>query len=259
MSNQIHASAIIEPGAEIGEDVTIGPFSIIGANVKLASGNRIDSHVVIGGHTTIGEGNHFFPHCAIGGAPQSISYKDEPTRVEIGSNNVFRESITVNRGSPDDRGLTTIANDNFFMAYSHVAHDCQLGSNITFANSACLGGHVEVGDHVVLGGYTLVHQFCRIGAHCFTAGASICIQDVPPFMLVAGNRAITHGINVRGLRRRGFSSDDLTELKRAYKIMYRSGHTLKVAIEEIQQTAFDSEHVKFLTDFIQSSERGVIR
>ena len=259
MATHIHPTAIIEDGAKIGDNVSIGPFSIIGSDVQLGDGNQIDSHVVINGDTQLGENNHIFPHCAIGGAPQSITYKGEPTKVQIGNNNVFRESITVNRGSPDDLGITRIAHDNFFMAYSHIAHDCQLGSNITFANCACLGGHVEVGDYVVLGGYTLVHQFCRIGAHCFTAGASICIQDVPPYMLVAGNRAITHGINVRGLRRRGFTSEDISELKRAYKIIYRSGHTLKVAIEEIQQADFSSQHIQFFLEFIQASKRGVIR
>jgi len=259
MTTHIHPAAIVEDGAQIGDDVTIGPFAIIGAHVQIGNGNRIDSHVNIDGHTTIGNGNHFFPYSAIGGAPQSAIYNNEPTRTQIGDNNIFRENVTVNRGSSDGKGITTIADNNFFMAYSHIAHDCQLGSHLVFANSACLGGHVDVGDHVVLGGYTLIHQFCRVGAHCFTAGAAICIQDVPPYTLVAGNRAITHGINVRGLRRRDFSSDDITELKRAYKIIYRSGYTLKDALLEFENREFKSEHVKFLTDFIQESERGVIR
>ncbi|NND82459.1 MAG: acyl-ACP--UDP-N-acetylglucosamine O-acyltransferase [Gammaproteobacteria bacterium] len=259
MATQIHPSAIIEDGAEIGDNVSVGPFSIIGSQVKIGDGTKIDSHVVVEGDTHIGAENHLFAFCAIGGEPQSLAYAGEPTQTRIGDRNVFRENMTVSRGSPDDEGITSVGNDNYFMAYSHIAHDCHVGSNVTFANCACLGGHVDVGDYVVLGGYALVHQFCRIGDHCFTAGAAVCIQDVPPFTLVAGNRAITHGINIRGLKRRGFSADDITELKRAYKIIYRTGLTMKDALKEIESRQFNSPHVKVLTEFIQGSERGVIR
>jgi len=259
MATNIHPTAIIEQGAEIGDNVSIGAFSIIGSEVKIGDGNRLDSHVVIEGDTTVGADNHFFAFCAIGGQPQSTSYAGEPTKTVIGERNVFRENMTVSRGSADGGGLTSIGDDNYLMAYSHVAHDCHLGSHITFANCACLGGHVDVGDYVVLGGYTLIHQFCRIGDHCFTAGAAVCIQDVPPFMLVAGNRAITHGINVRGLKRRGFSADEITELKRVYKIMYRTGLTMKDALKEIGAREFKSPHVEVFTNFIRQSERGVIR
>ena len=259
MSTNIHPSAIVEDGAKIGDNVTIGPFSIIGSNVELRDGNIIESHVVINGHTTIGEGNHLFPYCAIGGEPQSLSYKGEPTLTKIGNNNVFRENITVSRGTVEDDSVTSIGDDNFFMAYSHIAHDCRLGSSIMFANSVCLAGHVHLGDHVVMSGYSLVHQFCRVGKHAFMGPSAVAIQDVPPYTLAAGNRAITHGINVRGLRRRGLASEDITDLKRAYKIIYRSGFTLKNAMIEIEQRQFTSEHVQFLTDFIQGSERGVIR
>ena len=259
MATNIHSSAIIEPGAKIGENVTIGPFSIIGSNVELGDGNNIESHVVINGHTSIGENNHFFPYCAIGGAPQSLSYQGEQTLTEIGSSNVFRENITVSRGTIEDDAITSIGDNNFFMAYCHVAHDCRLGSSIMFANSVCLAGHVKMGDHVVMSGYSLVHQFCRVGRHAFIGPSAVAIQDVPPYTLASGNRAITHGINVRGLRRRGLESEDITDLKRAYKIIYRSGFTLKNAMLEIEQRQFTSNHVKFLTDFIQSSKRGVIR
>lgn len=259
MSTEIHPTAIIEPGAELGVHVSVGPYSIIGADVKIGDGCKVESHVVINGHTTIGENNHFFPFAAIGAAPQSIAYKGEPTEVRIGDNNIFRENVTVNRGTADDSGYTSIANDNFIMAYCHIAHDCHLGSNIVFANCASLAGHCHVGDYVVLAGYSLIHQFCRVGDHCFTGVNSVCIQDVPPFTLVAGNRAITHGINVRGLRRRGFSSEDITELKRAYKIIYRSGLTMSKAIEEIESREWQSDHIKVLTNFIQESKRGVIR
>ncbi|MBX2848445.1 MAG: acyl-ACP--UDP-N-acetylglucosamine O-acyltransferase [Acidiferrobacterales bacterium] len=259
MSTKIHPNAIIEEGAQIGEDVTIGPFSIIGSDVELGDGNYVESHVVINGHTSIGENNHFFPYCAIGGVPQSLSYKEEPTQTQIGSNNVFRENMTVSRGTVEDEGVTSIGDDNFFMAYCHVAHDCRLGSSIMFANSVCLAGHVHLGDHVVMSGYSLVHQFCRVGHHAFMGPSAVAIQDVPPYTLAAGNRAITHGINVKGLRRRGLESEDITQLKRAYKIIYRSGFTLKNAMLEIEEREFSSEHVKYLTDFIQGSQRGVIR
>ncbi len=259
MTTNIHSTAIIEKGAQLGENVTIGPFSIIGPNVTIGDGNRIDSHVSIDGHTKIGDDNHFFPYCSIGSAPQSIAYKGEDTVTEIGSRNVFRENLTVSRGTVDDEGITSVGDDNFFMAYCHIAHDCRLGSNLIFANSACLAGHVHVGDYVIMSGYSLVHQFCRVGSHCFTGPSAVCIQDVPPYTLVAGNRAITHGINVRGLRRRGFESEDITELKRAYKIIYRSGFTLQNAIEKIKQQEFNSEHVTALIQFIQESKRGVIR
>lgn len=259
MTTEIHSTAIIEPGAELGNNVSIGPYSIIGADVKVGDDCKVESHVVINGHTTIGKNNHFFPFAAIGAAPQSMAYKGDPTEVRIGDNNTFRENVTVNRGTTDGTGITSIANDNFIMAYCHIAHDCHLGSNIVFANCASLAGHCDVGDHVVLAGYSLIHQFCRVGDHCFTGVNSVCIQDVPPFTLVAGNRAITHGINVRGLRRRGFTSDDITELKRAYKIIYRSGLTMSKAIEEIDTKEWKSEHIKVLTRFIQDSKRGVIR
>ncbi len=259
MATNIHPSAIIEPGAKIGENVTIGPFSIIGSDVELGDGNNIESHVVINGHTTIGENNHFFPYCAIGGEPQSLSYKGEPTKTQIGTNNVFRENITVSRGTVEDESITSIGDDNFFMAYCHIAHDCRLGSSIMFANSVCLAGHVQMGDHVVMSGYSLVHQFCRVGSHAFVGPSAVAIQDVPPYTLAAGNRAITHGINVRGLRRRGLDSEAITDLKRAYRIIYRSGFTLKNALLEIEQKQFASKHVKFLTEYIQNSKRGVIR
>lgn len=259
MSTLIHPTAIIEEGAELGCNVSVGPYSVIGPNVKIGDNNVIESHVVINGHTTIGEGNHFFPYAAIGAAPQSIAYKGEPTEVRIGNNNTFRENVTVNRGTAGDEGFTSIQDDNFIMAYCHIAHDCHLGSHIVFANCASLAGHCYVGDYVVLAGYTLVHQFCRIGDHCFTGVNAVCIQDVPPFTLAAGNRAITHGINVRGLRRRGFSSEEITELKRAYKIIYRSGLTTSSAIKEIESREWSSDRVSLLTGFIKESKRGVIR
>ncbi|MFT7524917.1 MAG: UDP-N-acetylglucosamine acyltransferase [Arenicella sp.] len=259
MSVNIHPTAVIEKGAEIGVNVDIGPYTVIGPNVQIGDGNRLSAHVVIEGHTSLGESNQIFPFTAIGGEPQSISYKGEPTQTVIGDNNVFRENITVNRGTMVDEGITSIGSNNLFMAYVHIAHDCRLGSNLLFSNNASLAGHVRVGDHVGLAGYTLVHQFCRIGEHSFCGVNTFCIQDVPPYTLVAGNKAITHGINVKGLRGRGFQKDEITELKRAYKIIYRSGHTMSRALEEIEAREWETKHVVALVEFIRSSQRGVIR
>ena len=259
MSVQIHPTAVVEKGAQIGVNASIGPYSVIGANVVLGDNNTLGPHVVIDGHTTIGDDNQFFPFTAIGGEPQSISYKGEPTETRIGSNNVFRENITVNRGTMDDEGITSIGDNNLFMAYVHIAHDCRLGSDLLFSNNASLAGHVKVGDFVVLAGYTLIHQFCTIGEHSFCGVNTFCIQDIPPYMLVAGNKAITHGINIRGLRRRGFSKDEITDLKRAYKIIYRSGHTVQGALDEIDAKQWEAPQVARLVEFIRQSKRGVIR
>lgn len=255
----IHSSAIVEEGAKIGKNVTVGAFTYIGADVEIGDDNIIASHVVIEGHTKIGSGNHVFQFCSIGAAPQSVAYHGEPTRVEIGDNNILREYVTINRGTPGDQGLTSIKDSNFLMAYVHIAHDCHLGSNIIFANCASLAGHVRVDDYVIMGGFSLVHQFCRVGAHCITGIGSVCIQDVPPYTLAAGNKAITHGINIKGLRRRDFSSVDINELKKAYKIIYRSGLTTKTAIEEIRKLDWESEHIHHLTQYFDDSTRGVIR
>ena len=259
MSVNIHPTAVIEKGAEIGSNVSIGAYSVIGPNVKIGDGSKIASQVVIEGHTELGENNQIFPFTAIGGEPQSISYKGEPTQVKIGDNNVFRENITVNRGSMDDEGITLIGSDNLFMAYVHIAHDCRLGSNLLFSNNASLAGHARVEDYVVLAGYTLVHQFVHIGEHSFCGVNTYCTLDVPPFMLVAGNKAITHGINIRGLRRRGFDKETIVELKRAYKTIYRSGHTMANALDTLATQEWDSAQVQQLSDFIRNSKRGVIR
>lgn len=255
----IHSSAIVDPKADIAEGVSIGPFSVIGPDVKIGAGTEIASHVVIEGHTTIGENNRIFQYASIGAEPQSIAYKNEPTQVIIGDNNIFREFVTINRGSIVDEGITSIGDHNFLMSYVHIAHDCRLGNHTIFANSASLAGHVHVGDYVIMGGFSLVHQFCRVGAHCITGIGAVCIQDVPPYMLVAGNKAITHGINVKGLRRREFETADISELKKAYKLIYRSGLTTSNAIDEINEMEWQSSHIQHLIDFFKDSTRGVIR
>lgn len=259
MTTAIHPTAIIQPGAELGSNVSIGPYSVIGSDVKIGDGTQIAAHVVVEGNTTIGDNNKVFSFTAIGGEPQSVSYKGEPTQTIIGDNNTFRENITVNRGTAGDEGITSIGSNNLFMAYVHIAHDCRLGSDLLFSNNASLAGHVKVADYVVLAGYTLVHQFVSIGEHSFCGVNTYCTLDIPPFMLVAGNKAITHGINVRGMRRRGVNKEDLLELKRAYKTIYRSGHTMVHAIAELEAKSSSNALVSRLVDFIKASERGVIR
>jgi UDP-N-acetylglucosamine acyltransferase len=259
MPTDIHPTAIIDPKAELADGVKVGPYSIIGPDVEIGENTEVASHVVIEGHTKIGKDNRIFQFTSIGAEPQSTAYKGEPTRVEIGDGNTFREYCTVNRGTVEDNSVTRVEDNNFIMAYVHIAHDCRLGSNTIFANCASLAGHVEVGDYAIMGGFSLVHQFCRVGAHCITGIGAVCIQDVPPFTLAAGNKAITHGINVKGLRRRGFDKEQITNLKRAYKLIYRSGLQTQDAIAEIRGAGWDSADVNLLIDFINGSKRGVIR
>ena len=223
----IHPSAVVESGASLADDVSVGAFSVIGGGVSVGAGTWIGPHVVITGNTRIGADNKIFQFSSIGEQPQHVGYRGEPTGVDIGDRNIIREYCTINRGTEIGGGVTRIGDDNFLMAYVHIAHDCQLGSNSIFANCASLAGHVEVGDYAVLGGFTLVHQFCRVGAHCITGIGSVCLQDVPPYVVAAGNRARPHGINVKGLRRRSFTETEILELKRAYKTVYRSGLSLK--------------------------------
>lgn len=259
MTSQIHPTAVIEEGAQINDGVSIGPYCVIGPNVSIGEGTQLSAHVTIEGHTQIGKNNRFSSFTAIGTEPQSISYKGEPTKTVIGDNNIFRENITVHRGTIDDEGITSIGNNNLFMAYVHIAHDCRLGSELLFSNNASLAGHVKVSDYVVLAGYTLVHQFVRIGEHSFCGVNTYATLDIPPYMLVAGNKAITHGINARGLKRRGFDKDTLLELKRAYRTIYRAGHTMAHALEELDKQEIKSDQVRNLMEFIKSSQRGVIR
>ncbi len=266
MTTNIHPTAVIESGAELGNDVEIGAYSVVGPNVRIGDGTVLAPHVFVDGHTTIGKNNKIYSYTAIGGDPQSVAYKGEPTETVIGDNNVFRENITVNRGTMIDEGITSIGNDNLFMAYVHIAHDCRLGSNLLFSNNASLAGHVRCGDQVVLAGYTLIHQFVRIGEYSFCGVNTYCTLDIPPFMLVAGDRAITRGINVKGMRSRGFDDKEaILELKRAYKTIYRSGHTLVGAIDVLENADADSgqgvncPEVRRLVDFIKATTRGVIR
>ncbi|MDH5376890.1 MAG: acyl-ACP--UDP-N-acetylglucosamine O-acyltransferase [Gammaproteobacteria bacterium] len=255
----IHPTAVIDPKAEIDQNVEIGAYSIVGKGVQIAAGNKIGPHVVIQGPTQLGENNTIFQFASIGGAPQDKKYADEETTLVIGSGNTIREFVTINRGTTQDRGSTIIGDNNWIMAYVHIAHDCVIGNNTTFANSASLAGHVYVDDYAILGGFTLVHQFCRIGAHCFTAMNSVISKDVPPYVMVSGHMAETHGLNTEGLKRRGFSSEALVGLKRAYKTLYRSGKTLKEALVDLEEQANQTHEVAELVKFLKQVTRGIVR
>ncbi|MFQ5545426.1 MAG: acyl-ACP--UDP-N-acetylglucosamine O-acyltransferase [Acidiferrobacterales bacterium] len=255
----IHPQAIVDPKAELGKNVHIGPFSIIGPDVEIGDDTRIGPHAVISGPTRIGQDNNIYQYASIGEAPQHVEYRGEATRLEIGDRNTIREYCTLNRGTVAGEGVTRIHNDNFFMAYAHVAHDCIIENHTIFVNCASLAGHVLVGDYAILGAFTCVHQFCRVGAHSITALGTIAYKDIPPYVMAAGNGAEPHGINVRGLRRRKFSSSGIEALRRAYKGIYKSGLNLNEAIETLEANAGDSPDVALLVSFIKSSERGIIR
>ncbi|WP_113906178.1 acyl-ACP--UDP-N-acetylglucosamine O-acyltransferase [Aliidiomarina celeris] len=253
----IHETAIIDPKAKLGRNVSVGPWTWIGPDVEIGDDCVISSHVVVRGPTVIGKENRIFQFSSIGEDCQDKKYAGEPTRLVIGDNNVFRECTTIHRGTVQDQGLTQIGSDNLFMGYVHVAHDCMIGSHNIFANGTTLAGHVHVGDHVILGGFTGVHQFCKIGSHAFTAVSSVVVQDIPPFIMAQGHNAVPRTINSEGLKRRGFSADEITQVKRAFKLLYRSGYTLNEAVQAM--SALGSEHVQLMVDFIGESTRGIIR
>ena len=255
----IHPQAIIDPRARLGSGVHVGPYSVIGADVEIGDRCWIGPHVVISGPTRIGADSRIYQFCSLGDAPQHTGYKGEPTRLEIGERNTVREYCTFNRGTVAGGGVTRIGTDNFIMAYSHIAHDCQVGNHTVFANASSLAGHVHIGNYAVLGGFTLVHQFCRIGPYCMTAVGTILFKDVPPFVTAGGNSAAPHGINVRGLKRRNFSEEAIAAVKRAYKVLYKSGLLLEQALAEIETMAATHPELTQLTSFIRESERGIIR
>lgn len=259
MTTMIHPTAIVHPSAKLAADVEVGPYSIIGEHVEIEAGTWVGPHVVIKGHTKIGKNNKIYQFSSLGEAPQDKKYAGEPTRLEIGDNNVIREFCTFNLGTTQDGGVTKIGNDNWIMAYVHLAHDCQIGNHTIFANNAQLAGHVHVGDYAILGGFTVVHQYCHIGAHTITAMGTILLQDIPPYVTAAGNTAQPHGINAEGLKRRGFSSEAIMEIKRAYKTLYKSNLTLEEAKASIKQKISEYPELKLLFDFLAKSERGIIR
>ncbi len=258
---EIHPTAIVDSSAKLGEGVSIGPYSIIEGDVSIGRNTWVGPHAVIRSHTDIGDANRIFQYCSIGEMPQHQAYEGEPTRLLIGNRNTIREYSTINRGTDakiGGRGLTRIGNDNMLMAYTHIAHDCTLGDQIIFANGASLAGHVEVASHAILGGFTLVHQFCRIGQHCITGIGCICLQDIPPYIVAAGNPAEPHGINNTGLKRREFDSKTIHLLNQAYRIFYRNGLDMVSAVEKIRNLS-DGEHVQAFADFMTCSKRSIVR
>lgn len=256
----IHPTAIIEAGAKLHASVKVGPYSIIGAQVSIDENTIVGPHVVLTGRTSIGKNNQFFQFSSIGEASQDKKYQGEDTALVIGDNNVFRECVTVHRGTMQGGGVTKMGNDNLFMANSHVAHDCVLGDHNILANSAALAGHVHMGDFVIMSGMCGVHQFCHVGSHAFIATASIVLKDVPPYVMVTGGPDPTVcGLNITGLKRRGFSAETIQTLQRAYKIIYRQGLRVEDAVKVLSELEADCPEVKLLTEFLQNSERGIIR
>jgi UDP-N-acetylglucosamine acyltransferase len=255
----IHPSAIVDDSARLGEGVSVGPFSIIGPGVEIGDGCEIGPHVVIRCNTRLGRNNRIYQFASVGDDPQDKKYAGEQTWLEIGDDNVIREFATVNRGTAQDHGVTRIGNGNLLMAYTHVAHDCVLGDNTILANAASLGGHVQINDWAILGGFCMVHQFTRVGAHSFAAMGSAIGKDVPPYLMVGGAPATPRGINTEGLKRRGFDANDLSALKKAYRLLYRSNLRLDEAREQIRQLGEEAEAVRPLAEFIVNPSRSIIR
>lgn len=259
MTSFIHETAIISKGAQIGSDCHIGPFSTIGAECVIGDGVRLESHVVVDGRTTIGNNSHIFPFVSIGLAPQDLKYAGEPTGTEIGSGNQIREFVTIHRGTVGGGGLTKIGNDNLLMAQSHVAHDCQLGSNIIMANAATLAGHVEIADRASVGAYSGVHQFCRVGYEAFIGGYSVVVKDAPPYAIIQGNHAKCYGLNKVGMKRRGYPPETIEKLNHAFRLLLSSKLNTTQALERIKDDITDCKEVDLLVNFIESSKRGVVK
>jgi len=264
----IHPSAQVDPAASLDDDVEVGPFAVIGAGVEVGAGTRIGPHAILEGPSRIGRDNRIHAHAVIGGAPQDKKYRGEPTRLEIGDGNTFREFVTVNRGTVQDAGVTCIGSDNWVMAYVHIAHDCVVGDHTILANTVNLAGHVQIGDWVILGGYTGVHQFCKIGAHAMTGVGTVVLHDIPPFVMASGNTAAAHGLNIEGLRRRGFNAETIQALKQAYKTLYRSELTLQQARAQLASelealsampSGGSADALRLLADFLATVSRGIVR
>jgi UDP-N-acetylglucosamine acyltransferase len=257
---RIDPLASVSPDALLADDVTVGPFALVGPNVTIGSGSIIGAYTRVEGPTRIGERNHFYGHASVGGPPQDLKYKDERTELVIGNDNVFREFVTLNRGTAGGGGITTIGNYNFFMAYAHVAHDCHIGNNTIFANCATLAGHVEVGDFAQIGAFSAVHQFCRVGEHAFIGGGTMCTQDVLPYAKTVASRDNgTYGINTIGLQRKGFSPETIEALQRAYKLLIRSKLKVEDALMQIESDLSMYPEARYLVEFVRNSKRGVIR
>lgn len=259
MGTTIHPTAIVHPSAKLADGVSVGPYSIIDEHVEIGANTTIGAHNVITGHTVIGEENRIFHFASIGEANQDKKYKGEPTRLVIGNRNTIREYVSINRGTIQDTAVTTVGDDNWIMAYVHIAHDCVVGNRTTIANSTQLAGHVHIGDWATLGGFTGVHQFVRIGAHVMTGVSSVVLQDIPTYVMVGGNPLAPYGINSEGLKRRGFTPEGIAALKRAYKTLYKSGLSFADAKTALRAEAAASPEVAVLADFLDTSTRGIVR
>jgi len=255
----INSHAVVDPKAKIASNVTIGAFSIVGPDVQIESGTTIGPHVVINGPTKIGKDNRIYQFASIGEDPQDKKYSGEKTSLEIGDRNTIREFCTIHRGTTQDKAITQIGNENLFMAYTHVAHDCVIGHKVIMANAASLAGHVLLDDNSILGGFTLVHQFSKIGQYSFSAMGSIITKDVPPYVMTGGQPTQPHGINSVGLERQGFSSESIRQIRKAYKIIYKSGLKLKTAIEELNELSKEVPEIKCMVTFLENAERGILR
>ena len=255
----VHETAIVADSAKVADGVRVGPYCIIGDDVEIGAGCRIESHVVINGPTRIGENNHIYQFSSIGDDPQDKKYRDEPTRLEIGDNNTIREYCTISRGTIQDQSLTKIGDDNWIMAYVHIAHDCRVGDHCIFANNATLAGHVHVGDWAIFAGFTGAHQFCRVGAHAFLGMYAGTGRDVPAYTMIGGQPPSPKGINAEGLKRRGFSSQQIRNIRNAYRIVYRSGLKLTEAIRELQGLVAEQPELEIFVESLSAAERGIIR
>jgi UDP-N-acetylglucosamine acyltransferase len=255
----IHPTAIVDASAHLADDVEVGPFSVIGPDVEIGAGTVVGPHVVVKGPTRLGERNRIFQFASVGEDCQDKKYAGEPTRLEVGDDNVIREGVTLHRGTVQDRGVTTIGSRNLFMAYAHVGHDCVIGNDCILANQATLGGHVTLGDHAILGGLSALHQFCHVGAHAMCGGGSIITKDIPAYLMVNGNPAQAHGLNLVGLKRRGFSREALKALSEAYKVVYRQGQTLEQALQILTSRYAGMPEVEVFIDSLKHSTRGITR
>jgi UDP-N-acetylglucosamine acyltransferase len=259
MAAKIHPTALVAPDAEIGDGVEIGAYAIVGPGVQVGANTRIGPHAVIEGPTRIGSDNVVSQFASVGSAPQDKKYKGEPTRLEIGNRNVIREFVTLNRGTTKDEGVTRIGDDNLFMSYSHVAHDCRVGNQCVIANNGTLGGHVHLGDWVIMGGFSGIHQFCKVGAHAFIANNAAVTRDVPPYVMTVGQPAAAHSVNSEGLKRRGFTPEQIRNIRNAFRLLYRSGLKLADAEAQLQALAQEQPEIKLIVEFLPQSTRSIVR
>ena len=259
MAVNIHPTAQVAPGSELGDGVEVGAYAVIGPDVQVGANTRIGPHAVIQGPARIGADNVIFQFASVGSAPQDKKYKGEPTRLEVGDRNVIRECVTLNRGTTKDQGVTRIGNDNLFMAYAHVAHDCQIGNQCVLANNATLGGHVHLGDWVIMGGLSAIHQFCKVGAHAFIANNAAVTRDVPPYVMTVGQPAAAHSVNSEGLKRRGFTPEQIRNIRNAFRLLYRSGLKLADATAQLEVLAREQPEIKPIVDFLPTSTRSIVR